>query len=257
MMDCKKALEAAAGDMEGAVVWLREHGAAKMTKMQDRPTGFGRMGIYASLTGKAGAMVELQCESAPVSGNEEFAQLAKDLAQQLATGPGAATPEELLTQPSPSKKGMTLGQQRDDLFNRIRENFNLSRIVRLEGGTCGYEHPGTLVHGVLIQAKGTNEEAARNICMHIAAMKPQALTKEEVDAAAVAKEREFQLEQARKEGKPENILEKMVEGRMRNFFAERVLLEQPYVKDDKQSVSKYAQGQGLTLEKYVHWVLGQ
>jgi elongation factor Ts len=93
--------------------------------------------------------------------------------------------------------------------------------------------------------------------MHIAAMKPQAMTKEEIDPQTVAKEREFLLEQARKEGKPEAFLEKMVEGRLRNFFAERALLEQPYVKDDKQTVGKYAQSQGLTPLKYVHWVLGQ
>lgn len=255
MMDCKKALEAAGGDMDKAVEKLREMGNKNMAGRLDRATGFGRMGLYTS--DKVGAMVELQCESAPVAGNEEFVQLAKDLAQQLALGPGAASPEELLKQPSPSKPGVTLQEQRDELMNRIREVFNVKRIVKLDGACSGYEHPGALVHGVLLQYSGGNAEAARNVCMHIAAMKPAALVKEELDPALVDKERSFLMEQARGEGKPENIIAKMVEGRLRNFYAERVLLEQPYVKDDKQSVGAYAKSAGMTLQKFVHWVLGQ
>lgn len=255
MMDCKKALEACDGDADKAVEELRKAGNTKMAGRGDRPTGFGRMGLYTSA--KVGAMVEIQCESAPVASNAEFTQLAKDLAQQLATGPGAATIDELLAQPSPSKKGVTLLEQRDELMNRIREVFNVKRMVRLDGACAGYEHPGTLIHGVLLQYSGGNDEAARNVCMHIAAMKPAALVKEELDPAVVAKERDFLTEQARGEGKPENIIAKMVEGRLRNFYAERVLTEQPYVKDDKQSVGAYAKANGMKIEKFVLWVLGK
>ncbi len=129
----------------------------------------------ADLSKPVGAMVELQCESAPVSPNEEFVQLANDLASSLATGPGATTADELLTQPSPSKPGMTLGEQKDDLFNRIREVFNVGRIVRIDGPCGGYSHNATTVSGVLLQVEGGNDEAAKDICMHIAAMRPRRL----------------------------------------------------------------------------------
>src|SRR5688500_4517038 len=121
MMDCKKALAESGGDKEAAIQKLRESGKKLMSIRSDRATEEGRIGVYASVGGKVGAMIELQCESAPVANNEEFVQLANDLAKQLATGPGAKTPEELWAQPSPSKKGQTLEQQRDDLQNKIRE----------------------------------------------------------------------------------------------------------------------------------------
>src|SRR5688572_15339094 len=121
MMDCKKALSEAGGDMEAAKQKLREEGKKFMGKRQDRMTEEGRIGVYASVGGKVGAMIELQCESAPVANNAEFVQLANDLAKQLATGPGAKTPEQLWAQPSPTKKGMTLEDQRDELQNKIRE----------------------------------------------------------------------------------------------------------------------------------------
>ena len=105
-----------------------------------RDTDFGRMGIFADLSAKTGAMVELKCESAPVAGHDEFVQLANDLAEQLATGPGAESADELLDQPSPSKPGMTLREQKDELFNRIREVFNIGRMIRFDGPCAGYSH---------------------------------------------------------------------------------------------------------------------
>ena len=120
-------------------------------------------------------MVELKCESAPVTQNDEFVQLANDLAEQLATGPGAADGDELLAQTSPSKDGMTLLEQRDELFNRIREVFNVGRLVRMDGSCAAYSHNAGTVSGVLLEVEGGNEEAARDICMHIAAMRPSAL----------------------------------------------------------------------------------
>lgn len=254
LMTCKSALAEANGDEEKAIELIRKKGETKILDRSSRETAFGRFGIYTD--GKVGAMVELKCESAPVSQNEEFISLAADLAKQLATGPGAATADDLLNQTSPGKS-VTLGQRKLDLFNRIGEVFNVGRIVRLEGPCGAYEHPGTRVHGVLCQATGNAPEAVRDVCMHIAAMAPQALKKEDLDPAVVAKERDILKAAALQEGKPENIVDKMVEGRLRNFYAEKVLLEQPFVKDDSQTVGAFAKSKGVEIQKFVHWVLGE
>ena len=199
-------------------------------------------------------MIDLRCESAPVANNEHFVQLANDLAAQLATGPGAAAPEALLTQPSPSKAAPTLKQQFDDLNNRIREVFKLERIVRIDGQCGGYAHHNGAA-GVLLRFEGGNAELAKDICMHVAAMRPAVVYKEELDPAVVAKEREILSAAARTEGKPEKIIEKMVEGRLRNFYAECCLAEQPFVKDDKKTVGQVAKEAGMKLVRFVRWEL--
>jgi len=257
MMDCKQALTECNGDAEAAVRWLRERGAQVLSKRSDRETAFGRFGIFASFDPPVGAMVELKCESSPVAQNEEFIQLANDLARQLATGPGAQTADELLDQPSPSKAGTTLRQQKDDLFNRIREVFNVGRLVRIDGSCGGYSHNATTIAGVLLEAAGGSPELAKDVCMHIAAMRPLALSREDVDPAEIEKERSILREAALKEGKPANIVDKMVEGRLRNFFAEKVLLEQQFVKGDKETVGKMAAQNGMTIKRFVHWEIGQ
>lgn len=257
MMDCKAALAEAGGDADKAVDVLRKKGLQLNAKRSDRETDFGRMGIYASLDGKVGAMVELKCESAPVAGHEEFIELANAMAKQLALGPGASTAEELLNQPSPAKPGMTLGQHRDELFNRIREVLNVGRICRINGPCAGYSHNASTVAGVLAEVTAGPEDAAKDVCMHVAAMRPKALTANELDPALVAKEREILTEAARREGKPENIIGKMVEGRLQNFYAETVLLEQPFVKEPKMTVSQYAKSKGFEIRRFVHWELGK
>ncbi len=256
MMDCKKALQEAGGDQEAAVELLRKQGIKTAETRIGRETSAGRVAVYVDMAKGVGAMVELQCESAPVASSPDFVQFANDLAKQLATGPGAKTPEELLKQPSPSKPGQTLGEVKDDMFNRIREVFNLARIVRIDSPTGGYAHH-TGSTGVLIEVEGGNADVAKEIAMHVAAMRPSAVTKEDLDPAAVAKEREILTEAARKEGKPENILTKMVEGRMKNFYADRVLSEQPFVKDDKKTVGTVAKEAAMKLKRFVLWELGK
>ena len=257
MMDCKSALAEAGGDEDKAIELLRKRGAQVLAKRSDRETSFGRCGLYCGSDKPKGAMVELMCESAPVTSNEEFVQLANDLAEQLATGPGAATAEELLDQQSPSKDGMTLRQQKDDLFNRIREVFNVGRMVIIEGTTGGYSHNSGTVSGVIVGVEGGSDELARDVSMHVAAMRPAVLNVSDLPADEVAKEREILKAAALEEGKPENIVEKMVDGRMRNYYAERVLLEQPFVKDDKNSVGKFAESNGMKVTQFVHWELGE
>ena len=202
-------------------------------------------------------MIDLRCESAPVAANEDFIQLANDLAKQLALGPGAATPEELLAQPSPSQPGHTLQQQFDDLNNRIREAFKLERIIRIDSVCGGYAHHNAAA-GVLLQIEGGNAELARDICMHVAAMRPGVTNRDELDPAEVDKEREILTEQARKEGKPENIIAKMVEGRLRDFYAQRCLIDQPIaneMKYGKKTVDQVAKEAGMKIIRFVHWEL--
>ncbi|HRX79801.1 MAG TPA: translation elongation factor Ts [Pirellulaceae bacterium] len=257
LMDCKKALTECDGNEEAAIQWLRERGLKVMGGRTDRETSFGRFGLYAGTDKSVGAIVELKCESDPVAKNDEFIQLANDLAEQLAKGPGASTVEELLAQPSPSKKGQTLGEQRDDLMNKIREVFNVGRLQRIEGATGGYSHNAGTIAGVLTAVKGGNDAVAKDVCMHIAAMRPAALNVEDLDAAEVEKERGILREAALQEGKPENIVDKMVEGRIRSYYAERVLLEQPFVKEPKQTVGQYAKENGMEISQFIHWVLGE
>jgi len=256
MMECKKALEFSSGDENAAIEWLRKQGKKTMESRGGRETSAGRIAMHADQAKNVGAMIELRCESAPVANNDEFIALANNLAKQLATGPGAKTPEELWKQPSPGRPGRMLGDEKDDLSNKIREVFNLARIVRIDGQSGGYVHHNG-ASGVLLEVEGGNPETIKDIAMHTAAMRPQAVSKEELDPAVVAKEREILAEAARQEGKPENIIGKMVEGRLRNFYSERVLLEQPFVKDDKKTVGQLAKEAKLTIKRMVHWELGK
>jgi len=256
LMDCKRALEEAGGDEEKAVEILRKAGAKVAQRRAGKDTTAGRIAVYADFEAGVGAMVDLRCETAPVARNDGFIQLADDLVRQLATGPGAQTPDELLSQPSPGEFGGTLREQFDELNNRIREAFNLERIVRIDGTCAGYAHHNAAV-GVLLQVEGGNAELARDICMHIAAIRPQAVSRDQLDPALVEKEREILSEAARQEGKPKKIIAKMVEGRLRNFFAEHCLLDQPFVKaeDGKTTVGKVAKQAGMNILQFVHWEL--
>jgi elongation factor Ts len=256
MMDCKKALQESGGDFDKAKQSLRERGIKLMAIRSDRHTEEGRIAVYTSLNPGVGAIVELQVESAPVAKHEEIVGLANDLAKQLATGPGAKTPDELWEQPAPSKKGTTLRQWKDEIEGKMREVLRLARVHRFNAPAGGYVHHDAK-SGVLLEVEGGNDELAKSIAMHVAAMKPKATTTAELDKSLVDKERAILTEQAKKEGKPDNIIEKMIEGRMRNFYAENVLSEQPFVKDDKQSVGKVAAAGGMKLKKFIRWQLGE
>jgi elongation factor Ts len=256
MMDCKKALQESGGDFDKAKTALREKGIKIMGMRSDRPTEEGRIAVYTSLNPGVGAIIELQVESAPVAKHEEIVGLANDLAKQLATGPGAKTPEDLWKQPAPSRKGVTLQDWKNEIEGKMREVLRLARIERWDSPSGGYVHHDGK-SGVLLHVEGGNDELAKGIAMHVAAMKPKATTTAELDKALIDKERSILTEQAKKEGKPDNIIEKMIEGRMRNFYAEHVLSEQPFVKDDKQTVGKVAAGGGMKLVKFTRWQLGE
>lgn len=260
MMECKKALQECGGNTEQAVDWLRKQGIKTQAMRADREMSTGRLAVYADPAQGVGTIIEMKCESAPVASSPDFKDLVNDIAKTLALGPGAKTPADLLAQQSLAHPDKTLGELKDDLFNRMREVFDLSRICRIDAPCGGYaHHDGTKAALVEIAGKTTAPEAAtvaKEIAMHVVALAPQAVTKEDLDPAAVAKEREILTAAARSEGKPENIIAKMIEGRLRNFFGQCVLLEQPFVKDDKQTVGQFAQATGLEVKRMENWKLG-
>jgi elongation factor Ts len=259
MMECKKALAECGGNTEQAVDWLRKQGIKTQSMRADRETSCGRLAIYADPAQGVGAIIELKCESPPVAGSDDFKALCNDVAKTLALGPGAKTPAELLAQKSLAHPDKTLGEIKDDLFNRMREVFELSRIKRIDAPCGGYaHHDGSKAAIVEIAGPKAAEaaETAKDIAMHVVALAPAAIRKEDLDPAVVDKEREILSEAARNEGKPENIIAKMIEGRLRNFFAQCVLLEQPFVKDDKQSVGQLAKQAGIEIKTVENWRLG-
>ncbi len=260
MMECKKALAECGGNTDQAVDWLRKQGIKTQSMRADRETSCGRLAVFADPAKGVGTIIELKCESPPVAGSDDFKALANEIAKTLALGPGAATPADLLAQKSVSHPDRTLGDIKDDLFNRMREVFELSRIKRVDGPCGGYaHHDGS--KAALIEIAGnttaaTAAEVAKDVAMHVVALAPQAIRKEDLDPEVVEKERAILTEAARKEGKPENIIAKMIEGRLRNFFSQCVLLEQPFVKDDKQSVGQFAKAAGLEIKSVENWKLG-
>ena len=260
MMECKKALTECGGDTEQAVEWLRKQGVKTQAMRADRETSMGRLAVYTDLEKGVGALVELKCESAPVAGSPDFKDFVNDIAKTLALGSGASSPEELLSQKSQAHPDKTLGEIKDDLFNRMREVFELSRICRIDAPCGGYAHhdgsKAALVEVTGETASPQASEVAKDVAMHIVALSPKAIVKEDLDQSIVDKEREILTEAAKQEGKPENIIQKMIEGRLRNFFSQCVLLEQPFVKDDKQSVGKLLKSVGLSVKRMEHWKIG-
>jgi elongation factor Ts len=260
MMECKKALQECGGNTDQAVDWLRKQGIKTQSMRADRETSCGRLAVYTDPAKGVGTIIEFKCESPPVAGSPDFKDLCNDIAKTLALGPGAATPADLMAQKSQTHPGKTLAELKDDLFNRMREVFELSRIKRIDAPCGGYaHHDGS--KAAIVEISGSTSaasaaEVAKDIAMHVVALAPQAIRKEDLDPAVVDKEREILSEAARKEGKPENIIAKMIEGRLRNFFSQCVLLEQPFVKDDKQTVGQLAKSAGLEVKSVENWKLG-
>ena len=204
-------------------------------------------------------MIELLCESAPVAKSDDFQFLADQCAKQMLNGPGATTPEELLAQPAPDRPGSTLADLHLEVINKIREKIILSRILKVSGLVNGYVHHDGKT-GVLFQAEGksTNLEVLRDVAMHIAALKPKVTLPDEVDQNLVVVERARLAEEAASSGKPANIIDKIVDGRMKTFYVEQgVLVEQPFAKDDTKTVGKALADAGLKAVRFTRWGLSQ
>ncbi len=258
MMDCKKALVEADGDQEKAIEVLREQYKKIAIKRADNATSEGQIIVLINDDASEGVMVEVQCESAPVAGSEGLQSFAKACAEQLLNGPGAANPEELLTQNAPGSDD-TLQKVWEELTNQIREKIVLSRVTRVTGPVQGYVHHDGK-NGVLFRAEGESGEleVLRDAAMHIAALKPQVTHPDGLDAATVQAERDRLTEEAKATGKPDNIVEKIVDGRMSNFYVENgVLTSQPFAKDDSKSVSQALAEKGFKAVDFTRWVLGR
>jgi len=253
MMRCKQALVEAGGDEDKAIEILASQIEHIKAKRADNETSEGRIFIAAKEDGSEAALVDFQCETAPVAANDSFIALGNMMAQQLLDGPGAATPEELLTQPAPGKEGRTLQQEFDDLVNKIAEKFTVTHVARVEGPVGLYVHHDGKT-GVLFQAEGEgmNDPILRDVAMHIAALNPSYACIGDLDSAAVQAERDRLTEEAKASGKPENIVEKIVEGRMKNFYSDQGVLEaQAFAKDEAKTVAQVLGDAKLKAKSFV------
>ena len=247
MMDAKAALTEANGNMEEATKILRKKGLAAAGKKAGRITSEGAVQSYVS--GNVGVLVEVNCETDFVGRNEQFRQFATDVAKVIA-GSKANTVEELLNEPWPGDaESLTVAQKVASMIATIKENITIRRFVRFEApenATIGsYIHAGGKV-GVLVELVGAPNaaETAKDVAMHVAAAEPRFVHREQVTQKDLETEREIARDQAAKSGKPANIVEKMVTGKMEKFYGETCLLEQPFIRNDKQSVSDYLAASG-------------
>jgi elongation factor Ts len=257
LMECKSALVEAGGDIKKAEENLRKKGGVAKS---DRATGEGRIAVYIDLAKQVGAMIEVLCESAPVAKGEQFVALANDLAKQVAVE-GATTPEQLLGQKLVGDPSRTVQDRIGDVIRIIREAMRPNRVVRLQGQLGSYvHHDGSI--GVLLQVEGANPEpqTLRDVAMHITAAKPIAARREEVPADLVEKEKEIPWAQIandpKNSGKPANILDKIAEGKLKTFFTESVLIDQPFVKDTSKTVGQLLQSAGLKVVRFVRYKVG-
>lgn len=259
MMACKKALQQADGDQEKAIDILREEAGKIQLKRSDNATTEGRITVLASDDGSQTVMVELVCESAPVATGEDLVNFSNECAAKLLANPSVDTVEALLALPSDKSAGKTLNDDFMDMVNKIREKIVVSRIARSEGPTGGYVHHDGKT-GVLFQAAGSaaDAELLRGVAMHIAALKPAAVKEDDLDPATIQAERDRLVAEAKATGKPDNIIEKIVDGRMKTFFVEQgVLVYQPFAVDDSKTVSQALAEKGLEAVSFTCWTIGE
>jgi elongation factor Ts len=252
MMECKKALAESNGDIKKAEELLRIKSGAKANKAASRVAAEGVIGAWMAPDGKVGALVELNSETDFVAKNEDFVAFAKTLAELVATR-DPANVDELA---SIDTTGGKVEAKRQALVQKIGENISIRRFRRLpaKGKLALYLHGAKI--GVLVDYEGP-EEVGKDVAMHIAFAKPQHMTKNEVPADIVSRERDIQTARARESGKPAEIAAKMVEGAVNKFLAEITLMGQPFVKDDKQTVEKMLGAKKAKLNGYAFFVVGE
>ncbi|MEM1136931.1 MAG: translation elongation factor Ts [Bacteroidota bacterium] len=258
MMDCKKALVEAEGDIEKAVDLLRKKGQKVAAKRADREASEGKVYSYVAESGKVGIAFALNCETEPVSKTEEFKKLG-DTILNAAVENKTASKDTLLNIEVNGKK---ITEQMIELSGKIGEKIEISDYSYMEGEKIvDYLHGNSIV--VLINLAGVEngdvEEAGKNVAMQIAAMKPLAVNKDEIDPEVVEREKQVGIDKAREEGKPEHILEKIAQGFVQKFFKENTLLSQQYVKEPKQTVAQYLDSveKGLTVKSFSRIGIGR
>lgn len=258
MMDCKKALEETKGDFEAAKDWLRAKGLAKAAKKASRVASEGVVAVVSN--GKKAAIIELNSETDFVARNEEFQNLAKAIAEAAVTSNGAV---ETIKQ-TKLKSGKAVEEAVTDAIATIGENLNLRRSQVVDAGNgqiCTYIH-GSVAEGlgkigVVLALEGGNPDLGKQICMHIAANKPESLDVASLDADLVAREKEIFKEQSRASGKPEAVIEKMIEGRIRKFYEQVVLVEQAFVMNPEKTIKQVLEEAKAKIVSYVQFTLGE
>lgn len=254
MMECKKALTETNGDLKAAEDLLRIKSGAKASKAAGRVAAEGIVSVYISNDGKTGALVEVNCETDFVAKNEDLVAFGKAVAQLVAEGNSAdvaALSEAKLA------SGDIVEESRKALVMKLGENISVRRFTRFqtEGRLTAYLH-GTKI-GVMVDFTGADEALGKDIAMHIAASKPICVSKEQVPAELLAKEREIYSAQAAESGKPANIIEKMVEGRIVKYLAEVTLLDQPFVKNPDETVEKLLASKNAKVNGFQMYVVGE
>jgi elongation factor Ts len=269
MMDCKKALTESAGDFDKAVAWLRERGAALATKRSGRAAREGGVAVWTNDGRTSAAVVELNCETDFVARNPDFVAMLLDLTKHLGTFGGSADSFK-----SAAYEGTTVEEFVKASVGRIGENIVLNRATRIDGKpgsrVYSYVHPPYKIAVAMeLSIDGTPSDEAKldsvgkDICLHIASAAPQYLVKDEVPQAVIDSEKAIYRTQALNEGKPEAFVDKMIEGRLRKFFEQVVLTEQPFALDEKTTITKMLEatskeiGAKLAIASYVRYQLGE
>ncbi|MDO4637871.1 MAG: translation elongation factor Ts [Lautropia sp.] len=255
MMECKKALTEAQGDMDRAEEILRVKLGSKASKAASRVAAEGVVTVHISPDGKTGAIVEMNSETDFVAKNEDFLALASSLARLVVErSPADVSALSALT----LEDGRTVEETRTALVGKIGENMSIRRFVRVDakGRLASYIHGGARI-GVLIDLEGGDETLARDLAMHIAATKPIALSREQVPAEVIAKERSIAEQKAAESGKPAEIVAKMVDGAVQKYLKEVTLLGQPFVKDDKTTVEQLLKSRQAQVASFTLYVVGE
>ena len=258
MMDCKKVLTETDGDMEKATELLRERGITKAAKKSSRIAAEGLVDSYVSEDGKVGAVVEINAETDFVAQNTDFKQFVKDVVKQIALN-NPKDVEELLAQPSIAEEGKTVQEALTNKIATIGENMTIRRFARYEsanGLVASYIH-GEGKIGVLVEMENADIELAKDVCMQIAAAKPEYLSREDVPQERVDKEMEILKIQAMNEGKPEAIAEKMVQGRIGKFYSDICLVDQEFVKNPDMKISELLKQKGAKVVAFSRFERGE
>ena len=257
MMDCKKVLTETDGDMEKAIELLRERGIAKAAKKSGRVAAEGLVEAYISEDGKVGAIVEVNSETDFVAKNEEFKTFVKNVAKQVVEK-NPKDVEDLLNQESTFEAGKTVNEALVGKIATIGENLSIRRFARFEskGLLESYIHGDGKIAVLINMAKG-DKEVAKDLCMQIAAARPEYLNEQAVPAERVEKEKEILKVQTMNEGKPEAIAEKIVQGRIRKFFEEICLVDQVFVKDSNMKVSELLKQKDAEVVEFARFEKGE
>lgn len=253
MMDCKKALTETNGDKQKAIDFLREKGIAKAAKKAGRIAAEGVVAAFVDEAAKVGAVVEVNCETDFVANTDKFHALADKVAKHIM----AENPADMDALNASMLDGKSVADFIKEAIANIGEKIDIRRFTRYEtkaGRIASYIHMGGKI-GVLVELSGGTAELGKDISMQIAAANPACVNRSQVDPAALEHEREVLKKQALEEGKPEKIVEKMVEGRINAYYKEVCLLEQPFVKEPKQSVEKVLGG--VEVARFARYQLGE